>query len=238
MAIKMKELPISERPYEKLEMYGENTLSNAELLAIIIKSGTKEESSVTLAQKILSLGKQKNCKQDNLNFLQELSIQELMQIHGIGKVKAIQLKAVCELTRRMARPIEALKIKVKCPQDATNIVMAELQREKREIVKVVILNSQNVVIKVQNIAFGSTNSAHVDPKDVFIEAIKRGAPKIILVHNHPSGDSTPSIKDCEFTRKMEEASQLLGIQMLDHIVIGDNEYTSIKAYLLEKGRKE
>ena len=95
MAMKMKELPISERPYEKLEMYGENTLSNAELLAIIIKSGTKEESSVTLAQKILSLGKQKNCKQDNLNFLQELSLEELMQIHGIGKVKAIQLKAVC-----------------------------------------------------------------------------------------------------------------------------------------------
>ena len=124
MAIKMKELPISERPYEKLEMYGESTLSNAELLAIIIKSGTKEESSVTLAQKILSLGKQKNCKQDNLNFLQELSIQELMQIHGIGKVKAIQLKAVCELTKRMARPIETLKIKVKCPQDVAKIVIS------------------------------------------------------------------------------------------------------------------
>ena len=238
MAIKMKELPISERPYEKLEMYGESTLSNAELLAIIIKSGTKEESSVTLAQKILSLGKQKNCKQDNLNFLQELSIQELMQIHGIGKVKAIQLKAVCELTKRMARPIETLKIKVKCPQDVAKIVMSELEIEKREIVKVVILNSQNVVIKIQDIAFGSTNSAHVDPKDIFIEALKRGAPKIILVHNHPSGDSTPSIKDCEFTKKMEEASQLLGIQILDHIIIGDHEYTSIKAYLVGKGRKE
>ena len=104
--------------------------------------------------------------------------------------------------------------------------------------KVVILNSQNVVIKIQDIAFGSTNSAHVDPKDIFIEAIKRGAPKIILVHNHPSGDSTPSIKDCEFTKKMEEASQLLGIQILDHIIIGDHEYTSIKAYLVGKGRKE
>lgn len=112
--------------------------------------------------------------------------------------------------------------------------MNELKLEKREIVKVIILNSQNVVIKIQNISFGGTNSANVDPKDLFAEAIKIGAPKIIMVHNHPSGNSRPSEQDIEFTERMEQASKILGIQLLDHIVIGYNEYTSIKSYLLER----
>ena len=152
MPVKMKELPISERPYEKLEMYGAHTLSNAELLAIIIKNGTKEESSVTLAQKILSLGKNKNCTQDNLKFLQELSIEEFMQIKGIGKVKAIQLKAACELAKRISKPIENIKTKIKTPQDIVNLLMDELKTEKREIVKVIILNSHNTILKIQTIS--------------------------------------------------------------------------------------
>lgn len=115
-------------------------------------------------------------------------------------------------------------------------MMDELKLEKREIVKVIILNSQNVVIKIQNISFGGTNSANVDPKDVFTEAIKIGAPKIIMVHNHPSGNPLPSEQDVNFTIKMEQASKILGIQLLDHIVIGYNKYTSIKSYLLEKER--
>jgi len=113
--------------------------------------------------------------------------------------------------------------------------MNELKLEKREIVKVIILNSQNVVIKIQNISHGGTNSANVDPKDLFAEAIKAGAPKIIMVHNHPSGNSKPSQQDIEFTERMEQVSEILGIQLLDHIVIGYNEYTSIKSHLL-KGR--
>lgn len=112
--------------------------------------------------------------------------------------------------------------------------MNELKLEKREIVKVIILNSQNIVIKIQNISYGGTNSASVDPKDIFAEAIKTGAPKIIMVHNHPSGNSTPSKQDLDFTAKMEQASKILGIQLLDHIVIGYNEYTSIKSYILEQ----
>ena len=112
--------------------------------------------------------------------------------------------------------------------------MNELKLEKREIVKVIILNSQNVVIKIQNISLGGTNSANVDPKELFAEAIKIGAPKIIMVHNHPSGNSRPSEQDIEFTERMEQASKILGIQLLDHIVIGYNEYTSIKSYLLER----
>ncbi len=131
-------------------------------------------------------------------------------------------------------PIDRQKIKVKTPQDISNLVMNELKLEKREIVKVIILNSQNVIIKIQNISLGGTNSANVDPKDLYAEAIKAGAPKIIMVHNHPSGNSMPSNQDIEFTERMEEASKILGIQLLDHIVIGYNEYTSIKSYLLER----
>ncbi|MBR1802726.1 MAG: DNA repair protein RadC [Clostridia bacterium] len=230
--MKMKELPISERPYEKLEMYGESTLSNAELLAIIIKNGTKEESSVMLAQKILSLRKNQNCKEDNLRFLQEISINELMSIHGIGKVKAIQLKAVCELAKRISRPIDLLKRKITCPKDVANLFMDELKVEKREIVKVVILDSQNCILKVQTISLGGTISAQIEPKDILTEAIKIGAPKMILLHNHPSGDATPSRADMQFTKRLEEASVILGVQLLDHITIGDGNYRSMKAMMV------
>ena len=237
MSMKMKELPISERPYEKLEMYGAHTLSNAELLAIIIKNGTKEESSVTLAQKILSLSKKQNCIQDNLNFLQELSIEEFMKVKGIGKVKAIQLKATCELAKRISKPIENIRTKVKTPQDIVSLLMDELKMEKREIVKVIIMNSRNVILKIQTISQGGTNSVQVDTKDILMEAIKIGAPKIIMVHNHPSGEPTPSKEDIEFTQKLEKAAEILGIGLLDHIIIGYNQYTSIKSYLLEKELK-
>ncbi len=237
MSMKMKELPISERPYEKLEMYGAHTLSNAELLAIIIKNGTKEESSVTLAQKVLSLSKKQNCIQDNLNFLQELSIEEFMKIKGIGKVKAIQLKATCELAKRISKPIENIRTKVKTPQDIVSLLMDELKMEKREIVKVIIMNSKNIILKIQTISQGGTNSVQVDTKDILMEAIKIGAPKIIMVHNHPSGEPTPSKEDIEFTQKLEKAAEILGIGLLDHIIIGYNQYTSIKSYLLEKELK-
>lgn len=184
--MKMKELPYSERPYEKLEMYGESALSNSELLAIILKSGTKEESAVTLAQKILSLKKQPNYEHDNLRFLQEISLKELMSIHGIGRVKAIQLKAVCELAKRISKPIQILKRKITCPKDVANLLMDELKTETREIVKVILLDSKNCIVKVQTISIGGTSSATVEVKCILAEALKIGAPKMIIVHNHPS----------------------------------------------------
>ena len=223
--MKIKKLPISERPYEKLEMYGENSLSNAELLAIIIKSGTKEESSVALAQKILSLQKEKDCKENNLRFLQELTIKDFMSIKGIGRVKAIQLKAVCELTKRISKPISKQDVVIRCPEDVANLLMNEMKLEKREIVKVIILNSKNVILKILNISLGGTSSAIVSPKDVLLEAIKIGAPKIILVHNHPSGDCEPSREDRRLTKRIEKCGELLGIEMYDHVIIGDGYYS-------------
>lgn len=222
--MKMKELPSSERPYEKLEMYGEKTLSNAELIAIIIKSGTKNESSVSIAQKILALEKN---GENNLRFLQNISIEEFMSIKGVGKVKAIQLKAICELTKRMSKPLDTNQVQINSPKDVADLLTDEMRFEKREIVKTVILNSKNIIMKIVDVCFGGTNSAILKPKDVLQEAIKLGAPKIILVHNHPSGDPTPSRSDFDFTEKLVQASKIMGIELLDHIIIGDYKFESI-----------
>ena len=220
--MKIRDLPISERPYEKLELFGADKLSNAELLAIIIKTGTKEKTVVEIAQEILSMQK---CT-DNLRFLQELSIQDFTKIKGIGKVKAIQLKAICELTKRIEKPIDS-RIKIKNSKDVADLLMPELRYEKREIAKVLLLNSKNIVLKITDISMGGANFAYIEPKEIFEEAIKIGAPKIILVHNHPSGDSKPSKNDFKITDRIYEASDILGIQLLDHIVIGDGTYESI-----------
>ncbi len=232
--MRIKELPSSERPYEKLEMYGEKFLSNAELLAIIIKSGTKENTSVEIAQKILSL--EKNNKTGMLRFLQDLSIEELIKVKGIGKVKAIQLKAVCELAKRMNRPIEKINIKIRDSEDAAKLLMQEMKFEIREIAKILILNNKNEVLKIKDISLGGSNYALIEPKEALVDAIKMGAPKIILAHNHPSGDPTPSKSDYITTEKIYDAAEMLGIQLLDHIVIGDEKYSSIFSKLLKSNK--
>lgn len=225
MNIKMKELPVSERPYEKLELYGAENLTNSELLAIIIKSGTKENTALDLAKKVLSLNYSTN--KEDISFLQEISIVDYMQIKGIGKVKAIQLQAVSELAKRINKPINKESIKIKESKDVAKLLMSELRYEKREKVKLILLNSKNVIIKIKDISYGGSNFAMIEPKEVLNEAIKLQAPKIILVHNHPSGDVTPSKADFNITDRIYEASEILGIKLLDHIIIGDNKYESI-----------
>lgn len=232
MSIKIKELPETERPYEKMELYGEKMLSNAELLAIVIKTGTKEESSVMIAQKLLSLNP--NPQNNNLEFLREMTITELMHIKGIGKVKAIQIKAVCELAVRMTTPTNYQKIKIKRPEDIVNLLMEDMRLEKQEIVKLIILNNKNEIIRIKNIALGGINAVNMSIKDVLSEPIKIQAPKIILVHNHPSGDATPSKADIEVTEKIFELAQIFNIELLDHIVIGNMHFTSIISQLLTK----
>lgn len=232
--MKVKELPISERPYEKLEMYGEKNLSNAELIAIIIKTGTKEESSVSVAQRILSLDKN---GENNLSFLQNVSIKEFMSIKGIGKVKAIQLKALCELTKRISKPLDTSQIQITSPKDVAKILTNEMKYEKREVVKAIILNSKNVIIKIVDICYGGTNSVLLSPKDIIHEVIKLGAPKIILVHNHPSGDPVPSKRDIDFTKRLIEATNIIGIVLLDHIVIAEYGYSSIFQVMQENEEK-
>lgn len=222
----IKKLPSSERPYEKMMMYGAEKLSDSELLAIIIKTGTKERTAIELSQDILRM----KSNNKTIRFLQNTSIEEFMKIKGIGKVKAIQLKAVCELTKRISKPIEE-KIKIQTPRDVANLLMNELKFEKREKIKELILNTKNILIKIIDISYGGSDFAIMDPKDVLCEPVKMGEPKIILVHNHPSGDPMPSKQDIDATKNIMEASRLLGIEMLDHIIIGDDKYESVFPYL-------
>ncbi len=227
MSIKIKELPISERPYEKLELYGEKALSEAELLAIIIKTGTRKETSVELARRILNLNG--NLNTNNLNFLREKSLEEFMKIKGIGRVKAIQLKALCEFATRMNKPTDYRKIKVKEPKDIAEILIGEMKHLKTEMLKVAILNNANEILKIQNIVTGNGSAINVDVKNILAEAIKTQSPKIILIHNHPSGNPTPSERDIIFTENIEKACEIMGIKLLDHIVIAGDYYTSINA---------
>ena len=222
----IKELPQSERPYEKLELYGEKSLSNAELLAIIIKTGTKENTSVDIARQILNLNEMYD--KTNLSFLRDLSIEEITKIKGMGRVKAIQLKAICELANRMNSPSNYKNTQVKEPNDIVKILMNEMQYEKREIAKIILLNNKNNILKIKDIAIGGNNFVTIGMKDILTEAVRENAPKIILVHNHPSGNSTPSNQDYEVTKKLETSAKILGIELIDHIVIGKSEYTSIK----------
>ena len=221
--MKIKDVPILERPYEKLELYGAQKLSNSELLAIILKTGSKNESVINLAQKVLSLIE----NQKSLRFLQEISIEEFMSIKGIGKVKAIQLKAVCELAKRMGQPLNDTKIVIRTPKDVADLLMEELRYEKNEEARVIILNTKNIVQKIIKVAQGGTNFAVIEPKEVLIDAIKIGAPKIILLHNHPSGDSTPSKADYAVTDRIYECAEMMGIKLLEDIIIGDGKFDSI-----------
>lgn len=235
MPIKMKELPEAERPYEKLEQYGAKSLTNAELIAIIIKTGTKEETAVGLAQQILKLN---NTKEENLKFLMDLTVEEFMKIKGIGKVKAIQLKAVCELTTRINAISNYKEKQIKRPQDIAEILIEEMRFEKQEILKIAMLNNKNKLLKIKDIAKGGGNFVTATMKSILNEAVKIEAAKIILIHNHPAGDPTPSNQDIEFTKNVEQASKLLGIQLLDHIVIGNGNYVSIFSQRMRNERKE
>ena len=235
--MKIKELPELERPYEKLEMYGEKVLSDAELLAIIIKTGTREETAVQLAQKLLSLN---NTTAENLNYLNTLTIQELMQQKGIGKVKAIQLKAVGEIAVRMFKKSNYKNIAIKRPRDLAKMLMSDLKLKKEEVVKVAILNSVNEILKIEDVAKGTVNIVDIPIKDILYEPIRMKAPKFILVHNHPSGKPIPSKEDIIYTEKINKMAEVIGIEMLDHLIIGNMKYTSIftQIALLEEGRKK
>mgnify|MGYP004616144665 FL=1 len=217
----LKQLPNAERPYEKLEMYGEKSLSNSELLAIILKTGTKNQTAVALAQQVLAL-----IENRNIRALHEISIKELQKINGIGKVKAIQIKAICELAKRMSRP-QDLKTQIKGSEDVANLLMEELKYEKNEIVKILILNTKNIVQKIVDISIGNTSSAPIERKRIFEEILKTGMSTFILVHNHPSGDVTPSMNDIKTTKEIKMGAELLGLKLLDHIIIGDGKYKSI-----------
>lgn len=223
--MKIKELPNSERPYEKLELFGPEALSNAELLAIILRTGTKNDTSIALAQKLLLYDKNSN----GLDFLYNLSLEEMKEIKGIGRVKAIQLKALSELSKRIHNGFyKNNKIIIKSPADVANMFMSELRSQKKEIFRIVLLNTKNHVIRSMDVSIGNLNSSIVHPREVFREAIRASSNSVILVHNHPSGDPEPSCEDIQTTKRLCDCGSMLGITVIDHVIIGDGNFVSLK----------
>ena len=222
--MKLKELPEMERPYEKLEMYGAEVLSTAELLAIIIKSGTKDYTSVEIMQNLLK----EDILEKGVLFMKEISLEELKTKKGIGRVKAIQLKAIAELASRATKPVKIIRKEIYTPEDVAKIIMPDLKNEKQEIIKTILLDIKNRLIKVITNTIGGLNSNSIEIREILREPIKCSAAKIILVHNHPTGDVLPSNSDIKLTKKVFEAGLSLGIELVDHIIIGDNKFCSLK----------
>lgn len=217
-------IPVWDRPYEKMMLYGEESLSESELLSIIIKNGTKNLNALQIAQNIIS--KNVNIYSD-FRFLQQISINELIKFEGIGKIKAIELKAVGEIAKRIEKPINEEKLFITSRKDIVQLFMQQLRYEKTEILKLVMLNNKNRIQKIETIAKGSSDGITFDIKQVLSEPIKMQIPKIIVLHNHPSGVPEPSLADIEFTKRLDKACLLLGIELLDHIIIGDGIFQNI-----------
>ncbi|MGI6453212.1 MAG: RadC family protein [Syntrophomonadaceae bacterium] len=219
----IKDLPVSMRPREKLMEKGEASLSDAELLAIIIGMGTRKVNAVDLARSLM-------VKYGSLRFLKEASLEELTAEHGIGPAKAISIRAAIEIGRRMAVSVYHKPV-IKSPQDVCDLVMEEMRYFDREYFRALYLDRKGGLLAMEDISKGGLHSSIVHPREVFKTAVKRSAASIILVHNHPSGDPTPSIEDIEVTRRLVQAGETMGIVILDHVVIGEKAYCSLK----EKG---
>ena len=220
----VKELPCFERPDEKMEKYGPKLLTDAELLAIIIRTGTKESRSVELATQILKKPKET----PGLLGLKNLSLPQLMDIKGVGKVKALQILAIGELSRRIAKTSISKGEMFSDPEMIARYYMEDMRHLKTEEVILIMMNSKNQIIKDEVISKGTVNSSILSPREVFLLALEYHAVHIILLHNHPSGDPTPSKEDLRMTAKIAEAGKLIGILLMDHLIIGDNKYISLK----------
>lgn len=214
-------MPENERPRERLIRYGAESISNAELLSIILRTGTFDENIISLSTRVLkNLG--------GLNGLLNSNIDELTKIKGIGKAKAAQILALAEISKRFKSFKSGNQYKISNPQDISNLVMEDLRYLKKEHLKVILLNAKNYVISIKDVSIGSLTESIVHPREVFLEAIKRSSASIIVCHNHPSGITTPSKEDINITLRLKECGKILGIELLDHIIIGDGIYLSMK----------
>jgi DNA repair protein RadC len=215
----IKDLPIEERPRERLIRLGPENLSNAELLAIIIGTGSIKENVLNLANRLLT--------NYDIKRLSQTTITELKKITGIKDAKACQIVAAFELGKRLSI-IKNLKKQIITPSDIADLFMPSMRHLKKELLKGVYVDSKCKIIKYETIAAGGLNTNIIHPREVFKTAILEDAAAIILVHNHPSGDSIPSPDDINLTKKLKQIGKLIGIELLDHIIIGDNEYVSFK----------
>ena len=215
------DLPQGERPRERLRHYGPGALSTPELLAIILRVGTGSENAVRLAERLLA-------SFEGLPGLAQATVSELCQEKGIGPAKAVQIKAALEMGRRLLTTSPHERPQVRSPADAANLLMAEMSLLQQEHLRVVLLDTRNRVLGIPTVYVGSLKSAMVRVAEVFRHAVRINAAAMIVAHNHPSGDPTPSPEDVQVTRTLVEAGQLLSIELLDHIIIGRQRYVSLK----------
>ena len=223
MSIMVRDLPMEERPREKLLKYGASVLSDTELLAILLRTGTSSVSVLHLAEEVLSKYRDKG-----LAAIMHTVPQEIVSIHGIGSAKAATIIAAVELGRRIStRAAEKLE-KIDGPEDVARCVMPMLRFERKEHFLILLLDTRNRVIAMPTISIGGLAASIAEPREIFREAIQRSAASIILVHNHPSGDPQPSSEDIILTRRMMKAGELMGISVLDHVILGNDNFISLK----------
>ena len=217
----VRELPPEERPRERLAKLGPDALKDAELIAVIIRSGTREMGAVALAENALR-------KFGDLRGVARASIEELKTVKGLGEVKAIEIKAALELGKRLAVHTADLRPKITCAEDVSRLLMVPFKDCEIEVFKALLMNPKNEVIKTVDVSRGSLDASVALPREVFRQAIRDGAVSVIVCHNHPSGDPEPSRADIALTRRLHESGELIGIALLDHIVFGDGRYVSLK----------
>lgn len=217
----IKEMPPDQRPRERLLNFGPSVLTNAEILAILLCTGIGKETALDLAQRILTT-------YGGLPFLGEATVEQLNGIHGLGPAKTAQIKAAIELGRRLTLATRWERPFIKCPGDVFCLLGEEMRYLDREHFKVILLNTKNHVLEIESVSVGSLNSSLVHPRELFKKAILKSAAGVILVHNHPSGDPQPSEEDRQVTYRMAQAGEIIGIEVLDHVVIGDGRYASLR----------
>lgn len=223
---KMKELPKDQRPYERCLKNGPGVLSDSELLAVILRSGTTKISALELAAEILA--KMEATPFPGLQGLIHISIPDLQGIHGIGEVKAVQLKCIGELARRIALNSAKPRIRWNDPRSIAEYYMEKLRHEEQEQVCCMMMDTKNHMIGEKTISKGTVNISVVSPREIFLDALRQHAVGIVLIHNHPSGDPSPSGEDRLMTKRVLKAGELVGISLLDHIIIGDHRYFSFR----------
>ncbi|MGO4993557.1 RadC family protein [Jeotgalibaca porci] len=219
----LKEVPKSSRPRERLAQYGEKSLATHELLAILLRTGPKDSNVLQLAMRVMN-------EFEDLHSLKMASLEELMTINGIGEAKAIEIKACIELGLRLAHSTQLKSGVITSTKTAGALLMQEMRDLQQEHVIALYLNTKNEIIKKKTIFIGSLNSSVAHPREIFREAVRFSAARIILGHNHPSGNPDPSEADLVFTRRMVECGEMMGIELLDHFIIGDQIYISLKEY--------
>lgn len=222
LTVTMKHLPPQMQPYEKCVSFGPEFLTDAELIACIIRSGTKEYTSVALAEHLLELRKGKS----GLTGLCSLSFEELTEVPGIGRVKAVQIQCMFELSKRMNRQEAKKNLNFHKPQSIADYYMEEFRHKEQEHILLLLLDNKSNLLGEKLLFTGTVNTSIISPREIYLEALKFHAVGIILLHNHPSGDPTPSDADRRITRKVRDAGAMIDIPLLDHIVIGDKKYVS------------